>query len=124
MNQKVAILGASPNQDRFSYRAFKMLQEYGHTVLPVTPKVKMLEGVPTYPNLSDILGPIDTLTMYVGAEVSSRLKDQILKLRPPRIIFNPGSENPALEEELTKAGLRCLHACTLVLLSTKQFDKA
>jgi predicted CoA-binding protein len=36
MGQKVAILGASANPERFSYKAFHMLKDYGHTPLPVS----------------------------------------------------------------------------------------
>lgn len=118
---RVAILGASKNQDRYSYMAFKMLQEYGHTVVPVTPKFSELEGVKTYATLKDIPDAVDTLTMYVGPEISSKLKEDILELKPRRVIFNPGSENTDLEKDLNQAGIEVEEACTLVLLRTKQF---
>lgn len=117
----VAILGASKNPERYSYLAFKMLQEYGHTPILVTPKFAELEGFKTYGSLTDINGKIDTLTMYVGPDISAKLKTEILALKPRRVIFNPGSENPALQGELERAGIEVDEACTLVLLRTKQF---
>ena len=117
----VAILGASKNPERYAYLAFKMLQEYHHIPFPVTPKFAELEGVRAYPKLRDIPQKMDTLTMYVGPEISSQLAKDILDLRPRRVIFNPGSENPGLQNELTKAGIEVEEACTLVLLRTKQF---
>ncbi len=121
MSETVAILGASDNPERYAYKAFKMLQEYGHTPLPVTPKLEEIEGVPTVSKLSEISKPIDTLTMYVGPKISTQLKNEILNLKPERVIFNPGSENPQLIIELRDAGIKVLEACTLVLLKTKQF---
>lgn len=118
---KVAILGASKNPGRYSYRAFKMLQEYGHTPVPVTPKFAELEGVKAFNTLRDIKEPVDTLTMYVGPDISTKLRDDILQLKPRRVIFNPGSENPSLQEDLRKLGVEVEEACTLVLLRTHQF---
>jgi hypothetical protein len=73
--------------------------------------------------LGEIKGPVDTLTMYVGPERSSALAGEILALRPGRVIFNPGSENPSLEEKLGAAGIPCERACTLVLLASDQFER-
>lgn len=121
MNMKVAILGASDNPDRYAYKAFKMLQEYGHTPIPVSPKLEMIENFKVYTQLSDIPEKVDTLTMYVNAGVSTSLREEILKLKPSRVIFNPGSENPALIADLHAAGIKVEQACTLVLLRTRQF---
>lgn len=123
MAQTVVILGASQKKDRYSYRAFQMLKSYGHEPLPVNPNLEVLEGAPVYPSLRDIHIFVDTLTMYVGPEVSSKLKEDILALKPKRVIFNPGSENLALAKTLEESGIRVVEACTLVLLRTNQFEK-
>lgn len=125
MGQKVAILGASDKPDRYSYKAFKMLQEYGHQTLPISKRLTgALEGVKVFPALTDIREPVDTLTMYVGPDISTKLEAEILALKPKRVIFNPGSENPALERSLEERGIHVVEACTLVLLRTHQFATA
>ena len=124
MGQKVAILGASQKPERYSYKAFHMLKEYGHTPLPVSPTLKELEGSAVYGALAQIKEPVDTLTMYVGPQISASLYAEILKLKPKRVIFNPGSENPELEKSLAAAGIHVVEACTLVLLRTNQFETA
>lgn len=124
MGQKVAILGASNKPDRYAFKAFQMLKQYGHSPIPVSPKLKELDGVPAVASLKDISFPVDTLTMYVGPDTSDKLRNEILSLKPKRVIFNPGSENPELEEALEKAGVHVVEACTLVLLRTEQFDEA
>ena len=57
----------------------------------------------------------------MGPDISSKAASEILALKPKRVIFNPGTENPALEAELVAAGIAAERACTLVLLSTGQF---
>ncbi|NEY37250.1 CoA-binding protein, partial [Streptomyces sp. PRKS01-65] len=116
MGETVAILGASNNPSRYAYLAFRKLREHGHRPIPVNPAMKELEGVPAVARLEDIHEVVDTLTMYVGQARSTPLTKEILALKPGRVIFNPGSENPVLEAELTRAGIPYEHACTLVLL--------
>lgn len=119
--EKVAILGASDNPERYSNKAFKMLKEYGHEPIPVSPKLTQLEGVPVKKTLQEVPKPVDTLTVYVNPQISSSMENEILELKPKRVIFNPGSENPSLAKKLSAANIEVEEACTLVLLRTKQF---
>lgn len=118
--ENVAILGASDKAERYSYKAFKMLLENGHKVSLVSPRLKEVEGQAVVKSLKDLSG-IDTLTMYVNETISTSLTQEIITLSPARVIFNPGSENRALMEELNKKGILTEEACTLVLLRTGQF---
>lgn len=119
--QRVVVLGASHKPERYANQAIRLLREYGHVVIPVHPKLQEVEGIAVVSKLEAIEGKVDTLTMYIGAERSSQIADAILKLKPGRVIFNPGSENPELEVSLNAAGIPFEHACTLVLLRTGQF---
>ncbi len=122
MNKEtVVIIGASNNPERYSHRALLMLRKHGHEVVPVHPKLAEIEGIPVVADVSLIAGPVDTVTMYVGAAISSGLQDKLIALKPRRIIFNPGAENAPLVDALQKAGIACEEACTLVLLNTGQF---
>ncbi|MBL7891153.1 MAG: CoA-binding protein, partial [Bacteroidia bacterium] len=47
--------------------------------------------------------------------------DYILSLKPKRIIFNPGTENPEFEKMAASKGIEVQEACTLVLLSIGQY---
>jgi len=117
----VVVLGASDNPEKYSYLAVKFLKENGHTVFPVHPALKEIEGFKVYPSIKDIAGPIDTVSLYVSEEVSSKLAGDILSKFPKRIIFNPGAENPDLESKACQKGIRTLNACTLTMLKTHQF---
>lgn len=119
--QKVALLGATPKKERYAYKAFTQLQAKGHTVFPVRPGMVELEGIPVYPKLTDIPEKVDTLTVYVGPSRIEPLIEDILALKPGRVILNPGTEAAPLKEALEKAEIPYLEACTLVMLSTNQF---
>jgi uncharacterized protein len=64
---------------------------------------------------------IDTVTLYLSAPLQKQYYDYILGLHPKRIIFNPGTENPELEQLAHAHGIEPVEACTLVLLSTGQY---
>ncbi|MBE7493944.1 MAG: CoA-binding protein [Verrucomicrobiaceae bacterium] len=121
MSERVVIVGASDNPERYSHKALLLLQKHGHAVVPVHPKLAEIEGVPVTPGLRAISGPVDTVTMYVGAAISAGMREDLVALRPRRVIFNPGAENPDLAHALQAAGIGCEESCTLVLLNTGQF---
>lgn len=115
-----AILGASPKPDRYSHMAQTRLMNAGHPVYPINPAYPEILGVPCLSDLSQ-LPPVDTLTVYIGPAHIKPLIPGILAAKPRRVVLNPGTENPELEQALTQAGIPWIHACTLVLLSTGQY---
>lgn len=119
--QNVAVLGASQKPERYSNKAVRLLAEHGHHVIPVNPALDIIEGLTVSHNLFEITDKVDTLSVYVSETVSSSLLNDILKLKPRRVIFNPGAENPTLKTALEENGIRTEEACTLVLLKTGQF---
>ncbi|MDF7809060.1 CoA-binding protein [Pontiellaceae bacterium B12219] len=119
--QTVAVLGASPKPERYSNKAIRLLLEHGHDVIPVHPAIDSVEGLPVSRSLLEVVKRVDTLTVYVSAKLSSPLKDEIVQLKPGRVIFNPGTENAELYRALSAAGISFEEACTLVLLNSGQF---
>lgn len=120
-SQTVAILGASPKPDRYAYKAFQMLRQYGHRPVPINPAFDEIMGEKCYPTIAEAPGPIDTATLYLGEARSNPLIDEIIAAKPRRIIMNPGAENYALAEKAEEAGIEVVEGCTLVMLSTGQF---
>jgi len=119
-SQTVAILGASDNPERFAHKAFVLLREHGHTVVPVHPALESIEGVPVVKSL-DGVPPVDTLTLYVGSARLPAMTGDIVTLRPGRVIFNPGTESPRVQAALDAAGIPWVEDCTLVMLRAGRF---
>jgi predicted CoA-binding protein len=120
-SETVAILGASPKPDRYAYKAFRMLSDYGHKPVPINPAFDDILGQKCYPKIADAPKPIDTITMYLGAARSNPLIDEIVAAKPRRIIMNPGAENTELATRAEDAGIEVVEGCTLVMLQTGEF---
>lgn len=117
---KTLVIGASPNETRYSYKAASLLQKYGHKVEAIgirSGKIGEIEIKLGLPKLDDI----HTVTMYIGLQKQPEYYDYILKLNPKRIIFNPGTENPEFEEKAKSLGIEVVEDCTLVMLNTGRF---
>jgi predicted CoA-binding protein len=119
---KTVIIGASPNPDRYAYQAAALLKQYGHEFVPVSVKRgevfgQTIQDIRAFPLIENT----HTVTLYVRAELLEPYHDYILKLKPKRIIFNPGAENKALADLAAQAGIEAIEACTLVMLRTAQF---
>lgn len=120
-DHRVVVLGASRKPGRYSNMAQRLLMELGYQVIPVHPKVKEIEGVAVHSGLRSVEQPVHTLTLYVGEGRSRAMVEDIVRLHPRRVIFNPGSESARLERRLREAHIPFVEGCTLVMLRTGQF---
>lgn len=116
------IIGGSTNPERYAYRAAKILAAYRHPVFAISNKKGELDAVVFQTQYDPQLFPtIDTVTLYVGPKNQDQLFDFLKDLKPKRVIFNPGTENPKLSAHLDQHQIEWEEACTLVLLNTGQY---
>ncbi len=120
ISKKTLVLGASNNPQRYSYLALNKLKAYGHDVVAVGNKETIVNGI-EITRATPAVNDVDTITLYLNPGNQVPYYDYILSLKPKRIIFNPGTENPELVSLAKKAGILAIDACTLVMLSTHQY---
>ncbi len=117
---KVVIIGASDNSERYSYKAAEALLKNGFDIALVGIKNKTVFGHPIHSSIP-MIEEDTVVTLYVGPQNQDSFVSEILRLNPSKVIFNPGTENPALQEILNSQHINWEEACTLVKLSLKQF---
>ena len=118
-NHRVLVLGASLNPKRYAYKVALQLNRLAYDVVLVGHKPGIIDGlsIETYiPNKS-----YDTVTLYLSAKNQQQYHDQLLKLKPKRIIFNPGAENFVFQKLAIQKDIEAFEACTLVMLSMGTF---
>lgn len=117
---KTIVLGASPNPERFSYRAVSLLISYEHEVVPLGIRKGEIAGneiITDFPQIENV----HTITLYLGAKNQVKYYDYILNLRPQRIIFNPGTENPELKTLARENNIEVIERCSLVMLNSGHY---
>lgn len=119
-NKKTLVFGASLNPSRYSNMAMHKLVDHGHEVVAYGLKEGVVEGVKIDKELKPY-DAVDTVTLYMNPIRQEPFYDYIISLRPNRVIFNPGTENPDFYKRLEAANIEFEVACTLVLLSTNQY---
>ena len=120
MNKKTLVLGASSNPDRYSFLAVNKLLANHHSVVAVGNKAGSIQSVTIQKEMPTDTD-IDTITLYLNPTNQLPYYDNILAIKPKRIIFNPGTENEELAKLAQQKGIETIEACTLVMLSTSQF---
>jgi uncharacterized protein len=120
MAKKTLVIGASTDPSRYAYLAANRLVNHQHEIELLGIKDGEVAGNKIHTEKT-ALKDIDTVTMYVSPKHQNEYFDYIANLKPRRVIFNPGTENPAFEDFLTEKGIEPIEACTLVMLSTGQY---
>lgn len=118
--KKTLVMGASTNPGRYAYKAIKMLQRYGHPVVAVGKIKENLDGVAIekeHVQFEDV----DTVTLYLNPMNQKQYYDYIIGLKPERVVFNPGTENPEFYTMLKDNNIDIEVGCTLVMLSVGQY---
>lgn len=108
------VLGASPKHGRYSNIATIMLKEYGYKVYCVGRSIGEIEGTPISTSW-DTTVPIHTVTLYLSHENQEPYKEMLFR-GVKRVIFNPGSENYQLMNELKERNIEVVLDCTLQML--------
>ena len=120
-SKKTLVIGATTNPSRYAYVAINRLRSHGHEVVAVGTSDGLVADVPIIKEKMPF-NNIDTVTLYIRPAVQREsYEDYIVSLKPKRVIFNPGTENPAFENRLIKEGIEPIEACTLVMLSVGNY---
>lgn len=117
---KTLVLGASNKPGRFSYLAIKSLIKNNVPVCAIGAREGLVDGINIQTSQENIK-EIHTVTLYLNPSNQTPYIDYIIGLNPKRIIFNPGTENPALLSKARENNIETVFDCTLVMLSNGSY---
>ena len=104
----IALVGASSNPDRDSYKVMKFLQDSGFEVFPVNPKLvstKIL-GKECYPSLDSIEQPIDMVDVFRAIEYIPGIANEAIKIKAKILWTQEGLYSEEAESLGKNAGLK------------------
>lgn len=113
----IALVGASPREERPSYGVMQYLLAHGYQVIPVNPGQagKKILGQAVYASLSDIPQKIDMVDVFRTSEAVPAIVDEILTLphSPDILWLQLEISHPVAEAKAREAGLQVVHnLCT------------
>ncbi|MDC6367735.1 MULTISPECIES: CoA-binding protein [Flavobacteriaceae] len=117
---KTLVFGVSVKPYKYSNLAVRRLVENKIDTVAFGHKEGVVDGVEIQNDLNGFKD-IDTITLYLNPKIQQEYYQTIIELKPRRVIFNPGTENPEFYSILKNNGIQAEEACTLVLLATGQY---
>jgi uncharacterized protein len=110
----VAVIGASSAKEKFGNKAVRAYLRQGWTVYPVNPNEQEIEGLKTFPTITDIPGSVDRASLYLPARVGIGVLEGIKAKGVRELYVNPGAESEELMEKAQSLGLDPIWACSIV----------
>ena len=114
MAKTVAVVGASSDRNKFGNKALRAFQSEGHTVIPINPNEREVEGIPTYASVLDVPGSIDMATVYVQPDIAMGLLDEFEQKGIPEVWINPGAETDEMIATARKRKTKVIFACSII----------
>ena len=88
--KNIAIVGASSNPERDSFKVMKFLLDQGYNIFPVNPKEKDILGIRCYPSLKSINEKVDMVDMFRAKEFIFDLTKEAIEINTNVIWMQEG----------------------------------
>ena len=112
---RIAVVGASNDPAKYGNVIVRNLAAKGYTVLPVNPREKEIAGLPAYPGLDAVPGPVHIVDVVTPPAVTKKILDEASRLGLPAVWLQDGSWDEAVLEAAGKAPFRTVYdACIMV----------
>ena len=103
--KNIAIVGASSNPERDSYKVMKFLIDYGFDVYPVNPNEAMILGRESFSDLTKIRQKIDMVDVFRAREFVLDITKQAIKVNADILWTQEGIIDQESALLANKAGL-------------------
>jgi predicted CoA-binding protein len=101
----VAIVGASSDLERPSFRVLRYLSKHGYNVIPVNPNEHEILGMTCYPNLSSISEKVEVVDIFRKSEAVMPIVEEAIKVGAKVVWMQEGVVNEAAAARARAAGL-------------------
>ena len=112
---RIAVVGASNAPEKYGNVIVRNLAAKGYTVLPVNPRETEIAGLPAWPDLESVPGPVHIVTVVVPPRVTLGVLAKAGELGLPAVWLQDGSFDDAVLEAASKAPFKTVYdACIMV----------
>lgn len=92
-SNRMAVVGASREKEKFGYKIYAVLKKQGFVVYPINPKADSIDGDKCYASLSDLPEKPDVVITVVPPKITEQVVVEAARLGIKKIWMQPGSES-------------------------------
>ena len=112
-----AVVGANNKPEKFGYKIYKKLKDFGYIVYPVNPTCNIVDGDRCYPDLSSLPELPEVIDMVVAPKRGKAVIEEAAMLGISYIWLQPGTSNRDILELIeSKKNIIAVQDCVLVAL--------
>lgn len=100
-----AVVGLSANTDRPAYDVAARLQDLGHEIVAVHPRVEPVHGAAAYAALPEVPGQVDVVDLFVNSSRAGQIVDQAIAIGAGAVWLQLGVIDEDAAQRALDAGL-------------------
>lgn len=116
LNARVfAVVGVSPNKEKYGFKVYEDLKKGGYTAYPVNPRYNDIYGDRCYHDLDSVPEKPDVVEFVCPPSVTEEMVRKLPVLGVGKAWMQPGAESEEAIEFCKKHGIKVLHdICVMV----------
>jgi hypothetical protein len=101
----IAVVGATPNEEKAGCFIPSYLQSQGYRIIPVTPSHQEVYGEKAYPTLGDVVEPVDVVEVFRPAAEAPGIVETAIAIGAKVVWLQPGIVSTEAEQIGENAGI-------------------
>jgi uncharacterized protein len=113
--QKLAVVGASNDRDKFGNQVYRTLKRHDYHVIPVNPNVDTVEGDKAYPDLKSLPQEVGGAVIVVPPAVTEKVVGDALAAGIMRVWMQPGAESQEAIKFCEENGIAAVYESCIMM---------
>ena len=104
-----AVIGATPNKERYGYEVFEIIHANGYQVFPINLKYLEIDGIACYPSLAELKVKPDVVLTALAPANTEQIIDSVKALGIETVWMPPGCWSDVAVKRCQELGLNCIY---------------
>ena len=118
-----AVIGVSPNRDKYGYKVYQDLKNGGYKVFAVNPGYESIEGEACYADLESLPEKPDVVDFVCPPKVTVKFLKSMMALGIEKAWIQPGAESVEAIEFCRNNGIEVLHDICVMVQRRKSISR-
>jgi predicted CoA-binding protein len=117
-----AVVGASPDRNKYGNKVLRAYMQRGFTVYPINPKADEVEGLKAYPDLASLPEQVSGISVITPPPITEQVVDAAALSGVRYVWMQPGAESPEAVRKAEEHGMKVIAdgSCFLVVAGFRE----